>query len=167
MQTAGRNIAAYITLPQVLPRVRGLFADGFGFVSFSIACVLGNARLFPPGHPYLNPQNIGRFGLHQVLAQAFLNIKFNKRNIDQMILLALVLTGCVLLLCQCFILLAALMSGIAHATWASRSLSILVFVIFTLRLKLSFIIIESVFFKRGRTGLQDKSLYHPHNWLKS
>lgn len=100
MNQALRKFACYTLTPQIIPRVRSILSEGFGFIPYAIAGVMALARLLPAGHPYLNPVNIGRFGIRHVLAQSAMNIRFRIQNLDQIIIYALVLTGTVLMMVQ-------------------------------------------------------------------
>jgi hypothetical protein len=55
----------------------------FSRFAYTIAQIFAIARLIPQGHPYLNPQNIGKFGFKDVLAVGSANLYFTKENIHQ------------------------------------------------------------------------------------
>lgn len=84
-------------LPGILPRLRDLLFSGYGYLAYYIALVYGLVRLLPVNHPYLNPENIGRYGLRHVIATAAANLTFSRRHIDQILIFTLILTGVVLL----------------------------------------------------------------------
>lgn len=115
MTISGRDILKYVLTPQLVPRVRSLFAEGFSFVAFSMAQLFYAARLLPVNHPYVYPANIGRFGVLNVLGQAAVHLKPGLRNIDQMALYVIILFGVVLLLAQGGVLLFSLFAHSAHA----------------------------------------------------
>lgn len=92
--------------------------EGFGSVAFWIACVFANARLLPSNHPYLNPVNMGRFGVGNVMAQAAHNLRLSFRNSDQIVIYAFVLLGCALFLAQLGAMGFSLLSHAAHAAVA-------------------------------------------------
>ena len=100
MANAQTKIIKYATLPQVLPRLYQLFATGFAHVPFFMALIYQAARLLPADHPYLNPKNIGRYGIRHVVAQAANNLKLDKKHIDQTLIFFIILCGVVLLLAQ-------------------------------------------------------------------
>lgn len=102
-------------MPQVLPRLRKLLHSGFSFVSYAMACVFETARLLPRHHPYVNPVNFGKFGIHHVLSQAMMNLKFSRNNIDQIIIFFLILGGIALLMAQIGLMAFALFAGTASA----------------------------------------------------
>lgn len=117
--TFGRVIR-YATLPSLLPRVRDLFGSGFGSFAFFIALVYRAVRLLPDGHPYLNPANLGRFGVVSVVTEAFRYVKFNRftlkqRNIDQFVVFGVVLLALLLLVVQFVALAMALVMPAAMA----------------------------------------------------
>jgi conjugal transfer/type IV secretion protein DotA/TraY len=95
-------------LPGIIPRIARLFREGFSLTAYLIANIFNNARLIPPGHPYLNPYNRGRFGIRHVLGAAAANLVFSRRNIDQIVIYFTVLTGIILLLIQIALFIAAI-----------------------------------------------------------
>lgn len=117
--TFGR-VLRYALLPGVVPRVHGLFSAGFGPLALFIALVYRSVRLLPEGHPYLNPANIGRFGIMNVVAEAARHIHFNRRqlrqnNIDQMVVFVVILLALGLLAFQFITMLLALVVPSAMA----------------------------------------------------
>lgn len=116
MDSAAGRIFKYVTLPEVLPRMRELLGTGFGFIAFCMACIFENARLIPANHPYVRPANIGKFGIHHVLGQAALNLKFKYKNADQIALFFLMILGAVLLMVQIALMGFAFFSQAAFAT---------------------------------------------------
>lgn len=110
-----KSVAKYVLLPGIIPRVKAFAAGGFGYLAFLFACVYRTVRILPAAHPYLNPNNIGKFGLIQVVAAAANNIQFNRRNIDQIMVFGALLLASVLLILQFFLLTAAILTGSAFA----------------------------------------------------
>ncbi len=110
-----RKTIAYVTLPEIWPRLKALFASGFSYVSYFMALVLNMIRLLPDNHPYLNYMNFGRFGLHHVLWQAWKNLEFKRQNIDQIIIFFTLLMGVVLLFLQIIVFALALTLPVAQA----------------------------------------------------
>ncbi len=76
-------------------------------MAYMIAVIYGNVRLLPQGHPYLMPENIGRYGIRHVIAEAANNLVFSRRNIDQVLMFFTILTGLVLLGLQFILLIVA------------------------------------------------------------
>ncbi len=116
MNVMVRRVLGYTLLPGIVPRAYDFLTGGFGFISWSMACVFEVARLLPRNHPYVSPQNIGKFTIRHVLAQAAANLTLKIRNIDQILLFALMLMGAVLLLAQLVSFGVAFFVQVAHAT---------------------------------------------------
>ncbi len=102
-------------MPGIIPRIRALFTRGFGYLAFLMACIYNMVRILPNGHPYLNPQNIGKYGVRHVIAEAANNIVFSSKNIDQIIVFAALLAGVVIILLQFFLIFYGLVVQPAHA----------------------------------------------------
>jgi len=115
MQIKLKPLLKYTLTPQVFPRIRGLFFSGFAYVAFFMAQTYRAVRLLPAGHPYLSPVNMGRFGIRHVVAEAGINLKFRKENIDQIAIYFMMLAGIVLMIAQLFMLLVAGFVEVAHA----------------------------------------------------
>lgn len=94
------QIVSYAVLPGIVPRVRSLFASGFGTIAFLMARVYGMVRLLPPSHPYLQARNIGRYGLRHVIAEAANHLVLSRKNLDQILIFFALLAGVVLLFAQ-------------------------------------------------------------------
>lgn len=110
-----KDVLIYATMPRIIPRARKLLFSGFGYLSFLIASVYAMVRLLPADHPYLNPKNMGRFGVRHVIMEASRNLRFSKNNIDQIFIFFAILVGIVLLLVQFILLVYSLLNGQAHA----------------------------------------------------
>ncbi len=115
MQLSKGQIFSYVFAPQIVPRMRELFSSGFGFVAYFMALVYSAVRLLPDNHPYLNAQNIGRFGVRHVVAEAASHLKFDTRHIDQIALFILILFGLVITIFQFVLLIFSLISNPAMA----------------------------------------------------
>lgn len=102
-------------MPGIIPRARALFASGFGYIAFLIASVYGGVRLLPANHPYLNPANTGKFGIHHVIGEAANNLVVKKENIDQLAVFILTLFGAAMLLVQIIMLIYIFMFKQAFA----------------------------------------------------
>ncbi|MES2728747.1 MAG: DotA/TraY family protein [Pseudomonadota bacterium] len=109
------TVVKYAVLPRVLPRIYDLFGTGFATLAYFMALVFAATRLLPPGHPYLMANNIGRFGIRHVFAAAFNNIVMDRRNIDQIIVLFMLLLAIALLMIQVGLLLYGFAVPAAHA----------------------------------------------------
>lgn len=115
MKVTAKQFFGYAMMPRVIPMMRELFGSGFGHVAFYMAQIYALVRLLPPNHAYLNPENIGRFGVAHVVLEAARNLKFDRRHIDQIGIFGLILLAMVLLLTQLFLLGFALFVQTAKA----------------------------------------------------
>lgn len=102
-----KEVVTYVTMPRVVPRLKGLFASGFGYLSFLMAHVYKIVRLIPENHPYLLTENIGRYGIRHVVAEAANNLKFSFRNLDQIIIFVALLAGLAMMVLQVALLFYA------------------------------------------------------------
>ena len=98
------KIAKYALLPGFIPRIFAFVTSGFSHLAYYMALVYSMVRLLPPEHPYLQPQNVGKYGVRHVIAEAANNLTFTRNNIDQVIIFFTILLGLILILLQ-FILL--------------------------------------------------------------
>ena len=103
-----KEFIGYAVLPGFRQRFHDLFATGFQYVPYFMALVYGAVRLLPANHPYLDPSNMGRYGVRHVIAEAANNIVFSRRNIDQILLFFTILFGMILVILQIGILGLAL-----------------------------------------------------------
>ncbi|MGB0719138.1 MAG: DotA/TraY family protein [Bdellovibrionales bacterium] len=109
------SVLHYAFMPEVVPRLKLLFASGFGYIAFLMAQIYGMVRLLPPNHPYLNPQNIGLFGIRHVIAEAANHLVIKRENIDQLLIFIILFAGIVLLLSQIVLIAFGLIFGVAEA----------------------------------------------------
>lgn len=119
MAGATGKFLRYALLPGIVPRIGTLFGSGFSHIALYMAYVYRGVRLLPPGHPYLNPANTGRYGIHNVAFEAWRNIEFKKGNTDQVILFFALLAGIIILFMQFGLLLAGLLIPQASAMSAA------------------------------------------------
>ena len=91
-------------LPEYWPRLRELFGSGFGNLSYLMAVVYNTVRILPNKHPYLSPDNKGKFTIRQVIAEASNNLVFKKENIDQIIVFFSIIAALIILVVQIFLL---------------------------------------------------------------
>ncbi len=115
MDIAKKDILKFTFLPGFVPRLKTLFASGFQYVPYFIALVYGAVRLLPENHPYLQGENIGKYGLRHVVAAAANNLEFSRNRIDQVILFFTILVGLVIVMIQLFLLVFAIISQPALA----------------------------------------------------
>lgn len=95
-----RDIAKYVMLPGIFPRLRELFGSGFAHTAYFMATIYANVGLLPKDHAYLNPDNFGRFGVRHAVIEAARHIEWRWKNIDQIIIFLTILMGVFLLLLQ-------------------------------------------------------------------
>ena len=104
------QVIKYAVLPGILPRLFALLKSGFAFTAYMMAIIYGNTRLLPPNHAYLNPANIGRYGMRHVIIEAANHLVFKRKNIDQIIIFFTILAGLVLLILQFALVILALVA---------------------------------------------------------
>lgn len=90
----------YSLAPDLVNRSRNLFASGFGYLGFFLAQVYRSTGVLPPHHPYIRPENAGRFGIRHVISEGFRWTEFNKKNIDRVCVLLFLMLGLFLLFSQ-------------------------------------------------------------------
>ena len=110
-----KSVAKYVLMPGILPRVHELVGSGFRYLAFLFASVYRTVRILPPNHPYLNPDNIGKFGVLQVITAAANNLQLNRRHLDQIVVFFALLAGLILIFMQFVLLLLAVFAGHAFA----------------------------------------------------
>lgn len=109
------SVVKYALLPRFLPRFSALFLSGFNQIAYLMAQIYQGVRLLPPNHPYLRAENIGKFGIRQVIAAAANHIEFRRENIDQIIVFVAMLLGMALLVMQVFLLFIGILAPSAIA----------------------------------------------------
>lgn len=109
------QILRHIFLPGIVPRLKTFLSKGFDNLAYYMALVYRAVNILPNNHPYTERSNIGRYGVIRVLSEASNNLKFDKNNIDKIIIYFVILAGIFLLIFQFLLLLAAIMVGPALA----------------------------------------------------
>lgn len=109
-----RSIIAYTHLPGILPRIRSL-GDKFGHFAFLLALIYRSARLLPPGHPMVNPANIGRFGVRDVIATAANSLVIKRDNLDQIVIFGAVAVALIMIVIQAVLIALYAFMGSASA----------------------------------------------------
>ena len=115
MKINKKQIAAYTLLPQVFPRFNHLVSGGFAWLAYLIAHIYYAVRLLPVSHPYLRPENKGRYGIRHVIAAAANNLRFEIKYIDQLLIFAIIVVGFVLLISQILLVIAGFIFTQANA----------------------------------------------------
>lgn len=113
----GKAIARYAMLPGIIPRIRALGMH-FGHFAYLMALVFHSAKLIPLGHPTLSANNIGQFGVRQVIALAANNIRWSWKNIDQIAIFSAVVSAIIMIVIQAGIIALYAVLGTAHASSA-------------------------------------------------
>lgn len=98
MSVTRRDVARYILLPGIVPRVRDQFRSPFAFLASLFAGTMEMARLLPRTHAYLQPENLGTFGMTDVLRAAAAHLVFDRKHIDQILIFFAVLAAWVTLI---------------------------------------------------------------------
>ncbi len=123
MAITKRAIIKQAILPGFWPRLCKLAGSGFMHISYLMAIIFNGARLLPHDHPYLLPQNFGKYSIRNVMAEAANNLVFSRKNIDQIIIFFLMLSGLMLLMLQFIILIITLTTQPAIAQLYANFLS--------------------------------------------
>ena len=109
------DVARYVLLPGIVPRLRDLVERGAGSLAMLMALVFAAVRLLPPNHPYLVPGNKGRFSMRHVFGEAWRNLQFRRENIDQILIFFALVAGFALLILQFVFVLLSFIISHAHA----------------------------------------------------
>ncbi len=109
------TVLRYVFLPGIVPRVRSFARTGFGSLAFLMAYLYACVRLLPPDHPYLRPENAGRFGMRHVIAEAANRLVLKRENTDQIVMFVILLLGFVLLVLQFALLFSGMIFRPAFA----------------------------------------------------
>ena len=110
MEITRKQVITYALLPGILPRLAALFTSGFSFAAYLIAYIYRAVRLLPPNHPYIQPHNIGKYGIRHVIGEAANHLTLKPQNIDQIIVFAGILTAIALLFSQIILLIGAFLT---------------------------------------------------------
>ncbi len=110
-----------MVLPGIIPRAKELGTSGFGYLAFLFASVYQAVRILPPDHPYTKYENVGKFGIIEVISAAANNIEVKRRNIDQIIIFLALIAAVILMVMQFALLILALLTGRAYAQTGDTS----------------------------------------------
>jgi conjugal transfer/type IV secretion protein DotA/TraY len=109
----------YSHMPGIIPRFREL-AGKFGHFAYMLALIYSAVNLIPKNHPFLIARNVGSYGIRDVIATAANNVKFDKQNIDKILIFGAVLMSVVLVAGQIIVIaITAATSGQANASTTS------------------------------------------------
>lgn len=116
MQKVNANkVLGYVVLPGIKPRLGRLVGTGFSFFSVLMAQIYVMVGLLPYDHPYIRPENKGRFGIRHVIAEAANNLVLSRKNLDKIFMFVAVLAGAVMLVMQFVMLLGMFLVNFAWA----------------------------------------------------
>lgn len=105
----------YFVMPEFKPRIKEIFISGFQYIPFFMALVYQLVRLLPQNHPYTRAENLGKFGIRHVVAEAANHLVISRNNIDQILVFGLVLVGIVLAASQVALFGISIFSGTVFA----------------------------------------------------
>jgi len=100
-----RQIAGYVFMPQIFPRLKNLMSASFSNLAYLIALVYRATNILPDNHIYLRSNSIGKYSIQNVITEAANHLSFNLKNIDKIIVFFALLAGLVILVVQFFFLL--------------------------------------------------------------
>lgn len=95
----GAKLLRYSHLPGIFPRVRAI-GQKFGHFAYMLAQVFASTKLIPANHPMLNPVNIGRFGITDVIATAANGLVLKRENMDQILVFCSVVMALLMIVVQ-------------------------------------------------------------------
>ncbi len=110
-----KDVLGYVTLPRVVPRFKWLLSSSFAYLALLMAHIYAMVKLLHAGHPYLQPENMGRFSVLNVVSEASRNLTFSYKNMDQLIIFFALLAGIVMLLAQFLVVIYAVFISPAMA----------------------------------------------------
>jgi len=116
-----RQVAGYVFMPQVFPRLKNLMSASFSNLAYLIALVYRATNILPDNHIYLRPKYIGQYSIQNVITEAANHLSFNFKNIDQVIVFFALLAGLVILVVQFFFLLLIIFVNPAAAAGVGGS----------------------------------------------
>lgn len=137
-----KDVAGYVLLPGIIPRIRAFASSGFGYLAFLIALIYQGVRILPKDHPYCRYENVGRFGLRHVIAEAANRVTLNWKHADQVIIFIAILAGIVILIMQWVAIIAML---IGKTAWAGSGLSFGIFTTPFPETDIAFLLLDRVF----------------------
>lgn len=110
-----KQVIRYAVLPGIFPRLKRLLASGFPNLPFCLVTLFNTLRIIPNGHPYLRPENYGKYSTFKALAVAANNITFDRKNIDKITIFFVVLGGIAMMALQLVLFVMALFAVPAYA----------------------------------------------------
>lgn len=111
-----QTFISYTLTPQIMPRAFRLFNGTFSHLAFFMALVYRAVNILPLGHPFTLSQNLGKFGLREVISVAASNLKFTRSHLDQVIIFFAILSAMIILFLQFILLFIFMTVGTAMAS---------------------------------------------------
>jgi len=130
-------------LPGIVPRLKEFGRTGFTDLAYLMASIFASVRLLPPNHPYLSPSNRGRFGMRNVIGEAYSRLVFKKENADQILIFFCVAFGFFLLVLQ-FVFMVGMMV-VKPAFAASLPVFVSIFATPNPKFDIALMLLDSVF----------------------
>lgn len=115
MNIRKRDIASYLFLPGIFPRLRAFSKDGFSILAVIVASIYNAVGLLPKRHEFLQPNMVGQFGITDVILEARRHLKFDLKHIDQIIIFLALFLGLILLAIQFVVILISFIIKTAEA----------------------------------------------------
>lgn len=103
------KIIKYAVLPEITPRILRLFSSGRGYIAswlFEVFLIVG---LFDRNHVYAQARNTGKFGILNILSQAYSNIKWDFKYIDRIIIFFSIIGAMAMMVLQIILFILSLL----------------------------------------------------------
>ncbi len=110
-----KAVLKYSLMPNIVPQAKEMARSGFGYLAYLMAMVYFTVRILPENHAYLKPENVGQYGLRDVIAAAANRVTFSRKNIDQIVIFFAILSAVVILFLQIASFVFFILSGDAFA----------------------------------------------------
>lgn len=112
-----RDIARYLLLPEILPRLRE-FRINVEFIAYLLAMIFVMTRLLPASHPYVMKHQLGTYSIADVFGEAWCGLRIDLKHIDHVIVFGSMVLGVGLFIAMVMILIFLLFTQAAHAAAA-------------------------------------------------
>lgn len=114
----GAKFFRYTHMPEIMPRLRAI-GGKLGHFAYMLALIFRSTRLLPANHPMINPVNIGRFGITDVIATAANGLVLKRENMDQILVFGAVVMAMLMIAVQVVVIFAYSFLGSAQASSGS------------------------------------------------
>ncbi len=115
MNITKKDIAKYVLLPGIVPRLKELKFD-LTWIAYLMALIFAATRILPANHLYTRPDEQGKFGIADIFFEAGRHLKGGLRHIDQYIIYGSFVLGAVLFLSQFVVLVFVILTHTAEAS---------------------------------------------------